>query len=211
MGFVKWLKKLNLKPKQDVFFVLLADLAAQGKLCADALQNVLAGDPAATAILQQGRQRAKDLTAEITRELWRSYITPFDREDIQDFASDLYKIPKVLEKIAARLTLPGISDDRQDFMRQAAIIAEQAGAMRAMVAALSQNDNERVQAKITQMYDLEQKGDDTLGALLAELFAEHRDPRDLISRHDMYDLMEKAIDRYRDASAVILRIVLKHN
>ncbi len=50
-----------------------------------------------------------------------------------------------------------------------------------------------------------------LGQLLKNLFKGDRDIRDLILRKDVYDMLEKVLDRYRDASAVALQIVLKHS
>ena len=55
------------------------------------------------------------------------------------------------------------------------------------------------------------KGDLMLGELLVSLFNEGHTVRDLILRKDIYDMLEKVIDRYRDAAGVALRIVLKHS
>ena len=66
-------------------------------------------------------------------------------------------------------------------------------------------------AKARQLQELENKGDAILGELLVELFRNSTDPRDLILRKDIYDMLEKVIDRYRDAAGVALQIVLKHS
>ena len=58
---------------------------------------------------------------------------------------------------------------------------------------------------------MEAHGDEVLGQLLKNLFKGDRDVRDLILRKDVYDMLEKVLDRYRDASAVALQIVLKHS
>jgi uncharacterized protein Yka (UPF0111/DUF47 family) len=143
--------------------------------------------------------------------LCRSYITPFDRDDIQDFAAALYKIPKIMEKVKERMDLHGLAGEGRDFLRQVDVIVEEASAMDDIVKNLIRKpDSRRVQDKVSVLYDLEHKGDSILGELLATLFDEHTEARDLILRKDIYDMLEKVIDRYRDAAGVALQIVLKH-
>lgn len=167
---------------------------------------------AADAITASRRQ-SKDLTGQITAELCRTYITPFDREDIQDIAADLYKIPKTIEKIKDRLSMHGINSVKGDFSRQIDVIVEESEAMQEMVRELTKtgHDDERIIAKARQLQELENKGDIILGELLVALFKNNTDARDLILRKDIYDMLEKVVDRYRDAAGVALQIVLKHS
>jgi uncharacterized protein Yka (UPF0111/DUF47 family) len=155
------------------------------------------------------RLRSKEIAAQISAELCRSYVTPFDRDDIQDFTSALYKIPKIIEKVKERIDLHGL--DGGDFGRQIDVITEEASAMDDLVKDLVRKpDSRRIQDKVRILYELEGKGDAILGELLKTLFQEHTEARDLILRKDIYDMLEKVIDRYRDAAGVALQIVLKH-
>jgi len=200
-------------PQEDRFCALMQQLAREASSCAhhlrDYVQNNNPGQ--AAQALRGARNNAKNLTAEITVELCRSFVTPFDREDIQDFAGDLYKIPKTIEKVHERLELHGMTGMKGDFLRQIELIVEEAQAMEDMVGALiSGKQKNKVQDKVRILYDLEARGDAVLGELLAGLFSENREPRELILRKDIYDMLEKVIDRYRDAAGVALQIVLKH-
>ena len=155
------------------------------------------------------------LSQRITQELWKTYITPFDREDIQAFAFELYKIPKIIEKVKERMQLPGLGAGRDDFVRQINVIMQEADAMQEMVRAMVHKDDEAVRVKVALLYELEIRGDAILKTLLVDLFSVQRpdgiDARDLILRRDIYDMLERGVDRYRDAAAVALRIVLKHS
>ena len=73
------------------------------------------------------------------------------------------------------------------------------------------SDSARILQKVNVLHDLENKGDAALGELLSALFKNYTEARDLILRKDIYDMQEKVIDRYRDAAAVALQIVLKHS
>lgn len=207
---------LNILPRQDHFLTMIEELAGCVCACPQYLRDYLdPRDPAAHAKAGQNildaRIRSKDIAARITEELCRSYVTPFDRDDIQDFAAALYKIPKIMEKVKERMDLHGLTGQSGDFTRQVDVIVEEASAMQDIVSHLVRKpDSRKVQNKVSVLYDLEHKGDAILGELLGKLFEQHTEARELILRKDIYDMLEKVIDRYRDAAGVALQIVLKH-
>lgn len=207
-----------LKPRDNKFCILLEGLSTQARACAVHLKNFVENPDEgvraeAGEAINADRRQAKELTAQITAELCRTYITPFDREDIQDMAGNLYRIPKTIEKIKDRLSTHGISSVKGDFSRQIDVILQEAEAMEEMVRELTKqgHDDKRIFAKARQLQELENKGDAILSELLVELFRDHTDARDLILRKDIYDMLEKVVDRYRDAAGVALQIVLKHS
>ena len=205
-------------PDNDVFHRLLAGLAANSLGAARGLAAFVAGDAAdagAAGDIARGKAKAKRIVSDITVQLCRSYITPFDREDIQGLSEQLYKATKTIEKVAERMRLHGLANRQDDFSPQTALIVAEAEAMAAVIADLARlgsgDHAAMVQRRIEAMHDLELKGDAVLGELLVALFDDaDRATRDLILRKDIYDLLEKVIDRYRDTAAVALEIVLKH-
>lgn len=206
-----------LKPKDNKFCVLLEGLSAEAQGCALHLKTFVESADAvecaaAGAAIEAARKRSKEMTGQVTAELCRTYITPFDREDIQDIAGDLYKIPKIIQKIKERLSTHGITSVKGDFSRQIDLIVQEAEAMEEMMKELTKgHDDDRVIAKAAVLQELENRGDAILGELLVSLFKENTDARDLILRKDIYDMLEKVVDRYRDAASVALQIVLKHS
>jgi uncharacterized protein Yka (UPF0111/DUF47 family) len=207
----------SLLPKENKFCVLLEQLSGQAHACALHLKIfVESSDAAEQAHASQAitacKATAKSISAEITTELCRTFITPFDREDIQDFSTDLYKIPKIMEKVRNRLAMHGLSSIKGDFSRQIDLIVQEAEAMEDMVRELTKGHNDkRIIEKAAVLQELENRGDDILGDLLVSLFKTDYEARDLILRKDIYDMLEKVIDRYRDAASVALQIVLKHS
>jgi len=207
----------RLLPKADNFCALLGQLSTEARNTALHLQTFVESQSAAdreqaAAAISASKNTAKKITTEITRELCRTFITPFDREDIQDLASDLYKIPKTIEKIKDRLSMHDIASQGGDFSRQVALIVQEAEAMEDMIRELTTGkNNTKVVARANILQELEHKGDAILGELLVSLFRDTTSPRELILRKDIYDMLEKVIDRYRDASDVALQIVLKHS
>lgn len=207
----------KLLPSEDKFYVLLRDMSAQARTGTELLRDftkepVGAPRDAIGQKIAACKAEAKRLSATMTREISLSFVTPFDREDLQEFSSHLYKIPKTIDKIRERFELHGLKSDGGDFARQVDLIVQEAAAMEEIVEALTRKGGEKaIVAKVDELHELETRGDDVLGELLKKLFSETTDPRDLILRKDIYDMLEKVLDRYRDASAVALQIVLKHS
>ena len=211
------MKSFSLLPRKDNFYTSLLTLSAQAAACAHLLRSYVEDDDATVgektiAQIAAYRAQSKNVMNSLTDELCRSFITPFDREDIQNFSQQLYRIPKIIEKVIQRMELHGLTGAEQDFARQADVIAEEAKAMEDIVNDLiHQRNTKKVVENVELLHDMEQKGDDVLQELLASLFVDGRDVKDLLLRKDIYDLMEKVIDSYRNAAAVALQIVLKYS
>lgn len=209
--------KLHLLPRKDTFNHLLEQLSAKAHESALELRAYTQSrDPAeshrAGEAIKRIRTEAKQVSIDVTRELSVSFITPFDREDIQEFAVHLYKIPKLIEKIRERMELHGMNHQTADFSPQINVIVEEAETLQAMVTALLRRRNfAEIKDKIAVLHNLEQRGDDILNDLLKKLFSETTDARDLILRKDIYDMLEKVVDRFRDVASVTLQIVLKYS
>ncbi len=211
------MKDFSFLPRQEKFYTYLLELSAKASLCADLLKNYVEAPDAVARqkISQQAtecRAQSKDIMSAMTDSLCRSFITPFDREDIQNFSQNLYRIPKMIEKVMQRMELHGLVGAEADFTRQIDLIVDESKAMEDMVGDLIHKRNTRqVMEKVALLHELEQKGDDVLQELLASLFTERRDVKDLLLRKDIYDMLEKVIDCYRNAAGVTLQIVLKYS
>lgn len=206
----------KLLPKEGKFFDYLERLTDQAFTSVKLLKNYIdAADPAerlkAFHAISASKSIAKKISGDITRDLCITFITPFDREDIQAFASNLYKIPKTIEKVVEHLDLYPLGNI-SELSAQVAVILEEAEAMEELVKTLTTNGKmQRVVEKAELLDALEAKGDEVLRGLLSNLMKESIDARELFLRKDVYDLLERVIDRYRDAAGIAIRIVLKHS
>ena len=207
----------KLLPREDKFFSLIRALSEQAKQSATHFQLYVESTDDKTRkealkAVHECRAVSKKLSAEVTKQLCLTFITPYDREDIQDFTHSLYKIIKTTKKICDRMEIYNLTNERGDFTRQTTLILQEAQAMEEMVSELTNgHDNKRIIAKVDVLRELESKGDVILSELLATLFRDENDMKELILRKDIYDMHEKVVDRYRDAAAVALQIVLKHS
>jgi uncharacterized protein Yka (UPF0111/DUF47 family) len=200
--------------KGDRFYGLLESSAEAARLSAQALIAMLdEGRP--TPSLDEfrlARRREKDLFAEINRELVDTFVTGLEREDIEALAGALYRIPKTIEKFADRYAMFPERFADQDYASRAAMLEGATDVIVQMVRQLRNGFkldamhelNERMQA-------IESEADRLLLELYRDLFTNETDMIQLLLSKDLFELLEKAIDRCRDAGNIIYHIVLKHS
>jgi uncharacterized protein len=204
----------NLFPRDDKFFRLLEKQAQEALACAQQLQLFMQGEDKALASAEIDRVRAdaKASSSEIIAELYRSFMTPFDREDIQDFADHLYKVPKTIQHTKARILMHELADPDGAFLPQVELILREAVEMQKLVAALTGGkESKYVIAHVRRLHELEQEGDHVRNELIVSLYKSDRDIRELLLRRDICDMLEAVIDRFCDAAEVALQIVLKNS
>ena len=211
---MSWIAKLL--PREEKFYGYLRELSRESKTSAHALKVfVETKDPAqravASATIKTSKTAAKMTTAEVTRQLCLTFITPFDREDIQDFSLDLYKIPKTIDKAREYMELHDIKNI-PELSGQLDVIIQEADAMDKLVEALIRGGKTKeIMRLAAQLDDLENKGDEVLSALMVKLLKDTTDVRELILKKDLYDMLERIIDRFRNAAEEALEIALKHS
>ena len=101
--------------------------------------------------------------------------------------------------------------DAKELSRQIDVILQEAEGMQSMVETLIKGGRPQHIIEKAELLDrLETEGDEVLSDLLVTLVKEAPDAKQLVLRKDIYDLLERVIDCYRDAAGVALQIALKH-
>ncbi len=93
------------------------------------------------------RRKDKQITQELTEQLCKTFITPFEREDIQALAVSLYKIPKTVEKIGERILICPDDLHGHNFKSHLELLDQAAEAVLAMVKALRKGNGRRDRAR----------------------------------------------------------------
>ena len=163
------------------------------------------------AAFAQSRREDKRITQELTEELTKTFITPLEREDIQALAASLYKIPKTVEKIGERMLICPQDLPKPTFARQVELLDRAAETVLAMVKQLRKGMNVGTAREMNaKLQTIEGDADELELELLRDLYQGNYDPKHIIFLRDLYELLEKVIDRCRDAGNVVLQVVLKH-
>jgi uncharacterized protein Yka (UPF0111/DUF47 family) len=199
--------------KGDKFYGLLEASAAAARESTRALVELLATPPAQRSLekFKLARQREKNLQAQISQELVNTFVTALDREDIDALSSALYKIPKIVEKFAERWTLAADRLNDVDFASRAVMLERAAEVIEEMVGLLRKGMNiDTSKALNDKMQAIEAEADRLILELYRDTYAKETDPMRYLILKDLFELLEKAIDRCRDAGNVVHQVVLKN-
>ena len=169
-------------------------------------------DPAGLDQFAAVRRKEKRITEEINQRLTQTFVTPLEREDIDALAQALYKVPKTLEKFAERFLISPPNLPRAGFERQAQLLQQSMETLQAMVRELrSSPDLAKIKDQNQKLQYLEGQADNLMVERLKDLYNAPHDAISVVALKDLYDLLEKVIDRCRDAGNIIVQIVLKNS
>lgn len=200
--------------KGDKFYGLLEASAEAARQSTRALIALLAQRNTSPSLdeFRVARKREKELLAQINHELVDTFVTALEREDIEALAAALYKIPKTVEKFAERYVLFSDRLGGIDYASRAAMLEKGADVIVQMVAELRRGFRLDVMQDLNErMQSIESEADRLILELYRDLFTNERDVARLLLCKDLFELLEKAIDRCRDAGNVIYQIVLKNS
>ena len=203
--------------KEDKFFDLLEEGAAAANesvtLFSAYLQHLGSGaSPENLDEFVQSRRKEKRVRHEMTEALSRTFVTPLEREDIEELSFALYRIPKSVEKIVERLSIYPGKVPHAAFQRQAELLKLASEAVVFMVKELRGGTNiERIREANDRLQYAEGEADKVMLDLLKELYHGPCDAKELVILHEIYELVERAVDRCRNAGNVVVQIVFKHS
>ncbi|HEY4555510.1 MAG TPA: pit accessory protein [Lysobacter sp.] len=195
------------------FYTLLEEAAVAAHDSTKALHAMLK-DPSRQPALDAfklARQRERDAAEKISQELVTSFITPIEREDIEALGSALYKIPKQVEKFADRYSLALQHLQGIDFAPRAAMLEQAAGVVVQMVRELKSMKLEPMKAQSDRLRALENEADRLMLELYRDIYSGKLDHLQMFLLKEFFEILEKAIDRCREAGVVAYEIVLKNS
>jgi uncharacterized protein Yka (UPF0111/DUF47 family) len=158
------------------------------------------------------RRKEKKISEQISEELVKTFVTGLEREDIEALARTLYKIPKTAEKLAERFVLAVPHLQGAEFSRQAEMMTKATDVVLQMIAQLrNMEDLERIKELNDKLQYVEGEADKLMLELLRELYSGKFDALRAIVIRDLYELIEKVVDRCRDVGNAVMDIVLKNS
>jgi len=160
----------------------------------------------------RSRRKDKQITQELTEQLCKKFITPLEREDIQALAAALYKIPKTVEKIGERVLICPEDLHGRSFRRQVELLEQAAETVLAMVRQLRKGTDAATAREMNaKLQSIEGDADKLELDLLRDLYQGEYKTKQVIFLRDLFELMEKVVDRCRDAGNIVLEVALKYS
>lgn len=159
------------------------------------------------AEIQALEKRGDQIDAEVARRLERSFITPFDREDIHELVVHLDDVVDGIQATAETFVIYGISRPGDEVKQMVGILAGQAVQL---LEALTKLERGRDLGRhLATVHDLEHQADGLSRAAIGRLFHDRLDPLEVIKLRDLYNALEESIDAAEDAAEVIERVLAK--
>lgn len=205
-----------LMPKEDRFFGLFERHAATLVDGAVALRALLDGTQdiaGACAAIAAREDEADAITREALLAVRRTFITPFDRGDIQalvgslgDAIDQMLKTAKAVQLFEVTAFEPAMREMGVVIQEAALVTAEALPKLRAL------GENAAALNGLTErVIELEGRADDLHNAGLKRLFkASRQDPMAFLVGSELYDHLEKVMDRFEDVANQISSIVVEH-
>ena len=149
------------------------------------------------------------LTVEIFALLHRTFITPFEREDIIALAGIIDDVLDQVDEVATMLSLYGIGQPTVYLLEASTLLDQAVGAL---VSAIDRLESLKgLGHLVAQVHDLETEGDGLYHNAIAELFLpDTYPPLEVMKWSRLYDLMERAFDKCEDVGNVLENLVLKN-
>jgi predicted phosphate transport protein (TIGR00153 family) len=152
-----------------------------------------------------------DMSVErILKALGRTFITPFDREDIHSLATSLDDVLDNMEEAAFRLTAFRIDKPTPEALKMALIVQRACGHMqRAVKLCRGKLGSEEIGTELREISRLENEADDIFRNVEADLFANPPEIMTFIKQRELYAWLENTVDACRDVAHVLNEIVVK--
>jgi len=206
--------KFSLTPKDKRFAVLFEQSAHNAVKIAHQLNDMICtweNVEERLGIITDLEHEGDASTHQIMAQLHRSFITPFDREDIALLAHSLDEITDYIHSSADMMILYKVGQPTSRARELADIIVQAASEVEKAVAEVHDHiDREKLLKRCMEINRLENDGDSVYRAALAELFSDSADTASLIKWREIYEHMETAIDRCEDVANVLEGVALKY-
>ncbi len=204
-------------PREDRFFDLFNAHAKTVVDGADALRRLLEGGPDTgrwCAKIMEHEHAADAVAHEVLLAVRRSFITPFDRSDIRGLTNSLDDSVDQMQKTAKAITLFEVTQFEPAMQELGDIIVTTAGKMAEAVSLLPsmRRNLQRLNTLTEEITQLESRSDDVYDAGLKALYRgpARADPMAYIVGAEIYDHLEKVVDRCEDVANRINGILVEH-
>jgi len=209
-----WFQKIM--PREEKFFDYFEQHAQTLVEGSRALRELLepGSDIAACAArVSKFEQDADDVTSEVLLAVRRTFITPFDRSDIQGLVASMDDAIDQMKQTSKGIRLYEVTEFDPKMRQIADLIIQAADVTVEMIAALRdmKKNSNRLMNLAVKMTRLEEQSDELHDAGLKELFRAHRaDAMGFIIGSDIYSHLERVVDRFEDVANHINTIVVEH-
>ncbi len=204
----------RLLPREDDFFGLFEQHAALTVEGAKEMQRLVQGGQntrVLAARIKEIEHETDVITHTCVERLHKTFITPFDRDDIHRLITRMDDVMDYIESAAVAVMLYELQDMTVPARELAAVLVRSTEEVAIAVAGLKNvKQSQTILKACIEVNRLENEGDEILRNALAGLFREAKDPLLVLKWKEVYEALENATDRCEDVANIIEGVVLEH-
>ncbi len=202
----------RLLPREDAYFALFSEISEKITEGANLLVEMMKGERSEyesyVKKIKDVEHACDDITHSITTKLNKSFITPFDREDIYTLAVALDDIIDYIDAAARAMLMYDIKEATDHAKRFSIVIQSLSLEIHALISSL--NKPLGINSHIVEIHKLENEADDIYFQAVGGLFSNSTDTLTIIKWKELYELLEYATDRCESVANISESIILKH-
>ena len=200
----------RLLPREEGFFDLFRKQAENIHRGAEAFLKMLlhyTGVPEQVQNIKAIEHAGDEITHQTFLMLNRTFITPFDREDIHELVSTMDDVIDLIDAAASRFVLYRVETLRVGTLDLAGVLVSATKELAAAIHAIEKPD--AAMKHCIEINRYENESDRICRTLIAQLFDEEKDPVQIIKWKEIFEVIETAVDKCEDVANVIESIILK--
>ena len=205
--------KFKFLPQEFNFFELFNKQVDYAALAAAHLKHITSKDLISQddiSKMQDIEHHGDDAAHSIIDQLNKTFITPFDREDIYALAKELDDITDMINTIASRMMVYKIRGINKDLVEFANVIEESLKSVACAVKGMNDMKNlKTINESCVEINRLENVGDEMRDKALGHLFDTEKDPIQVIKLKEIYQDAETVLDICEDVAHVVESILVK--
>ena len=205
----------RLKPKEEKFFEFLSEHADMARESAALLENVIQNNidiEDAITEMDNLEKQADQIVDKTMAKLHKTFITPFDREDIHILIEKQDDVIDCIKGIIERMHMYHVGPATEGTKELAAVVLKCVKQLDKAVGYLDnvKKNNLKLEARCNRIVALEAEGDQLYRREMAKLFRESTDPIEIIKWKEVLTHMEDVLDLCEDQAELLKRVVLKY-
>lgn len=202
----------RLAPKEEKFFIMFQEMGTiitEGAIQLKTMLDDFSDPVGSQKQIKDTEHRGDSQTHLIIKTLNKTFITPLDREDIYSLASKLDDIIDLIDASAQRLVMYKVEKPTPQAQQLAFIILKCCQTVERALKHLGGKFDD-INECCVEINALENEADRVCREAISNLFAEEKDPINLLKWKEIYETLEKATDKCEDAANILESVVVKN-
>lgn len=200
--------------KKDIFFKTLEEMADTLVEATEYFAQGVSDLSDVTAFAKRMKEfesQCDQYTHTILKELNKTFITPIEREDIMELTTSLDDVLDGIEACASRFEMYHIREKDEYITLFADVIVRSTHQIKSAIYLLTQKKLLAIREHCIAINELENQGDDVLRVSVTTLFANVKDPIELIKRKEIYERLEQTTDYCEDVANTLESIIMRNS